>query len=654
MRGFTLLKGVVFEWNGAEYRIERLQSSGAVLLERTEDGQLSLVVGDQLLAEYGQGHISTRATSPRIGTPPIYSRPFDELSPSVQKETTRRKYYLQAILDGGSFVFTRAFMLPVIAGLAEKIGDPNPPSVVTLYRWHARYRAHQDLRALIPRNDRRGQTSLKQDPQILQLGTEALEEAFKASPQATGKNVFVRLVAKIDAENRHRLPTEQLKLPSLRTVYRMLARVETIDQITLKEGKAVADKRLRIGKTGIRTSDILERVEIDHTPLDLFLIDEQTWLPLGRPTLTVAIDHFSRMLLGYYLSFGSPSTAAVVGALRHAILPKEPIGKVLPELTIEHTWPCYGRPDVLVVDNGLEFHGKDLESVSFDLDIRIQYCPKHQPRFKGVVERYLKTINYFFAHQLPGTSFARLHQRGDYDSQKHALLVLAEFKYLFEKWVVDVYAQTVHRGIGTTPWAKWHEGLNRRQPGLPADLRQLQQRIGLVSERALRRDGIWLQGIRYSDESLQPIIGKFGEGVRVRVLFDPEDLGAIQVWGPSDEIPRTVLAIDQTYARGLTARQNEMIRTMMREQGVAAEDRVALQEAKHQLVLAVQALMASRKQRHRRKAAAIVGASSSKPKTELFDDVPQSLNLLPGKDDESDDQKDEMPVPVYRSFQLKN
>lgn len=88
------------------------------------------------------------------------------------------------------------------------------------------------------------------------------------------------------------------------------------------------------------------------------------------------------------------------------------------------------------------------QSFSAALDIRIQYCPKHQPRFKGVVERYLKTINYFLAHQLPGTSFARMHHRGEYDPLKHAVLTLAEFKHIFEKWVIDIYAQQKHRTLG--------------------------------------------------------------------------------------------------------------------------------------------------------------------------------------------------------------
>jgi len=656
MSGFALLKGMTFNWAGASFRIERLQANGEILLERLTDGHAILVAREYLLAEYAQGHVSTRLSggnAPDDGLVPMYSRPLDELPSQIQSEVKRRWLYVQALLDADRIAFTPSDMKPFIVKVAREIGDANPPGVTSLSRWYSRYRRYQDRRALIPRIDRRGSRNLKQTDDVLRLAAEAMQEALAASPQSTVQNIYVRLVAKIEAENRQRPSSMQLKRPALRSVYRMLSRITIHEQIALREGKTTADKRLRLNKTGTRTCNILERVEIDHTPLDLFLIDERTWLPLGRPTLTAVIDHFSRMLLGYHLSFDNPSTASVLGALRHAILPKEPVTPTLANLSVEHQWLCYGRPDVLVVDNGLEFHGRDLESVCFDLDIRIQFCPKHQPRFKGVIERHLKTINYFFAHQLPGTSFARWHQRGDYDPQKHALLTLAEFKHVFEKWVIDVYAQQVHRTLGVTPWSKWQEGLNRRTPGLPEDLRDLQRRIGVVNERTLRRDGIWLNGIRYRADELQPILSAHGEGVRVRVLFDPEDLGAIQVWGPQQEMPITVLAVDQKYAHNLTMRQNELIRARLRENGSASEDKAALQRAKHELAIAVQELMVSRKQRHRRKAAAIRGISSSKPETDVTAISPALKTRSRPNDAATAGEADELPVARYTSFRLK-
>lgn len=653
MFGFTLRKNMVFEWNGATFRIDRLQPNGEILLERVEDGQSMIVTRDALLADYAKGNVSARAaenSSAQIAVP-VFSRPLDELPERLRNEVVRRRRYIEEILEHGPLIFTGAYLDPLIKQIASEIGDAKPPSVTTFYRWAMRYQTSNDTRSLIPRTDLRGNKKMRQSECFMSLASEAIAEAFKASPQATCPSIYTRLIAKISAENSRRLPEDRIRPPSIRTVYRLLTRTDIYEAICLREGKAIADKRLRVGKAGVRVSRILERVEMDHTPLDLFLIDEKTWLPLGRPTLTVAIDHYSRMLLGYYLSFGSPSTAAVMGALRHAILPKALSKADMPSLPIEHTWPCYGLPAQIVVDNGMEFHSNDLDSVAYDLGIHIQFCPKHQPRFKGAVERFLGTLNYNFAHQLPGTSFARFYQRGDYDPQKCALLTFAEFKHIFEKWVVDVYAQTLHRGLGTTPWARWQEGLVQHEPELPEDLHTLQRRIGLVKTRCLRRDGIQLNGIRYSGDSLQPILSAFGEGVQVRVSYDAEDLGDIQVWGPDDADPITVLALDQSFARGLSLRQNETIRDLLREQGASAEDPIALQRARSQLSESISALMVSRKQTARRRGAALKGFSSNLPGGAAAPLAPMPTPR-PARSGPTDSAKDIPPQPL-ETFQLK-
>ncbi|MFZ8444692.1 integrase catalytic domain-containing protein, partial [Staphylococcus aureus] len=52
-----------------------------------------------------------------------------------------------------------------------------------------------------------------------------------------------------------------------------------------------------------------------------------------------------------------------------------------------HGWPCYGVPQVIVVDNGLEFHSQALQSLAMDLGLAVVFCPKYQPWYKGSIER---------------------------------------------------------------------------------------------------------------------------------------------------------------------------------------------------------------------------------------------------------------------------
>ena len=61
------------------------------------------------------------------------------------------------------------------------------------------------------------------------------------------------------------------------------------------------------GFTLIRGYDPLDIIQIDHTKVDVILVDEETRKPIGRPIITVAIDVFSRMIFGFYISFEGPS-----------------------------------------------------------------------------------------------------------------------------------------------------------------------------------------------------------------------------------------------------------------------------------------------------------------------------------------------------------
>jgi putative transposase len=48
-------------------------------------------------------------------------------------------------------------------------------------------------------------------------------------------------------------------------------------------------------------------VQIDHTVVDVIVVDEQHRRPIGRPYVTAAIDVFSRCLGGLVVTLEAPS-----------------------------------------------------------------------------------------------------------------------------------------------------------------------------------------------------------------------------------------------------------------------------------------------------------------------------------------------------------
>jgi putative transposase len=109
---------------------------------------------------------------------------------------------------------------------------------------------------------------------------------------------------------------------SYETLRKAAQRLDQKKLIELHWGQKVADKVRGPRLAGVTTTYPLERVEIDHFLADVHLIHPVSGAVLGRPWLTVATDHFSGVVLGYYISFAPPNAASVLAALRSAILPK--------------------------------------------------------------------------------------------------------------------------------------------------------------------------------------------------------------------------------------------------------------------------------------------------------------------------------------------
>ncbi|RUX79459.1 transposase, partial [Mesorhizobium sp. M2A.F.Ca.ET.040.01.1.1] len=105
------------------------------------------------------------------------------------------------------------------------------------------------------------------------------------------------------------------------------ARVKLADPRLLmrdREGAKAARERFEPVVQEYRADHALHIVQIDHTLVDLFIVDAVHRRPLQRPWLTLAIDIASRMVAGFYLTLESPSSASVALCVQHMVMPKEP------------------------------------------------------------------------------------------------------------------------------------------------------------------------------------------------------------------------------------------------------------------------------------------------------------------------------------------
>lgn len=368
-------------------------------------------------------------------------------------------------------------------------------------------------------------------------------------------------------------------MPDRATVYRTVARIDAYEKMAARYGKRIADLKFEAFKQGVRPSRPLERVEIDHTKLDLFVVDPERGMPIGRPWLTCAIDVYSKMVLGYYMGFTPPSYLSVMQCLRHAVAPKSYVKKDYP--SVVNSWDAHGLPETVVVDNGKEFHSTHFEDACLQLGILIQYAPVRRAWYKGSVERYFGTLNTGLLHQQPGTTFSDIFDKGDYDPKKNAAIDMKTLDEVLHVWIVDDYHRRVHRGIKKIPAVAWEEGIAKYPPALPPRRDELNVLLGMIKERTVSPSGIELHGgLFYNDEGLALLRRGMGKGDLAKVKYDPTDLSFIHVFDPGKGSYILVPAVDQAYTKGLTLWQHEIIKRTARKRVGERVDLAELGRAK--------------------------------------------------------------------------
>ncbi len=318
--------------------------------------------------------------------------------------------------------------------------------------------------------------------------------------------------------------------------------------------------------------------------------------------MTLALDVHSGFPLGCYVGFEPPSYRTVQSCLLHAILPKE---DVRARYGTQHPWLAYGLPETLVVDNGPEFVGRDLDDACGQLGIVIERTPVRQPWYKGSIERHFRTHNTGLVHTLPGTTASV----GGDDPSGQASLTLDAFWRVLHVFLLDIYAERFHTGLDGVPARLWARSIAAGVvPGLPASADEARILLGRCATRTIRRTGIHFETLRYQSPDLAPLQRHVPHGAALRIKYDPADLGALYVFD-AEPVGRwlRIPAIDQAYAGGLSLWAHRVIRAqVLRERGRV--DMQALAAAKAQIEeVVLHEYTQTRRQRRRKVAARFLG-----------------------------------------------
>ena len=410
---------------------------------------------------------------------------------------------------------------------AKRFAEELQMSVPTFYRWVKAYQSDDRTSTLAPikRDGGRGKSRLNPEIELL------IELAIKQHHNTPRK----RRVSATYRYLKQLCRRENVKPPHENTLH---ARIKSIDQETyLRErGDSKRARERFTPRPGHydEATKPLDVVQIDHTQLDIMLVDEETRLPLKCPWITVVFDVFSRMVLGFYVSFDHPGMYGTGLALYRAIVRKD---GWLASLGVENEWPCWGFPVKVHCDNAREFRGDVLKKACEQYGMSIAFRALKNPEHGGHIERWLGTFNEEI-HELPGKRL-KPHKIGDHDLKADSAYTLRELEYHIAMYITGVYNQSFHSGISCAPIKRWKDAISGdgKKPGmglpkLPLNEQRLRLDLMPFEVRSIQRTyGIQIADVRYYDDVLRRYTGRV-PALRTIVRYDPRDMRSVYFWDP--------------------------------------------------------------------------------------------------------------------------
>ncbi len=282
------------------------------------------------------------------------------------------------------------------------------------------------------------------------------------------------------------------------------------------------------------------RYEIDATIADIYLVDDDdSDKIIGRPTIYMVIDVFSRMVAGFYIGFDNPSFPVAMKALICSFDSKV---KACAEYGIdisEEQWPCVGIPDVLLADRG-ELMSHQANYLVDAIGVRLESAPPRRGDAKGIVERSFGTLQDKFKPYMPGVVTGnKVKKHGERDYRVEAAVARSDF---IEILLYSILAHNLNKplekydrapdmpeSLPSIPIELWRWGLQHRTGRLRAIDTDIAKILLLPRQKVTVSElGIKLWGLTYTGKEVIQTgwMHRSSEVSRPKKLFAAYELGS--------------------------------------------------------------------------------------------------------------------------------
>ncbi len=271
------------------------------------------------------------------------------------------------------------------------------PGVRAIQKWIKAHREQGDV-GLEDGRYRSGNRTTRNDALFEEIVLDILEEQYLRTDRKTAKAVWrdARAVCLERCANYDIEPQPH----GQKVVDRIIRSLPHADVVKTRVGGHEAKMRLLQAGHFARVERPFERVEMDSTQVDLFIVVDDKGT-VSRPWVCAAIDCATGMCVGMQLSLKEPASVLTVQTLKEMMLPKS--DGFFDKFEIENRFPYYVRPMDVVTDQGSENSGDVIESAVkaalFELNPNLPGTPQGKP----FIERFFRTLNMFLT-TLPGAT----------------------------------------------------------------------------------------------------------------------------------------------------------------------------------------------------------------------------------------------------------
>lgn len=382
----------------------------------------------------------------------------------------------------------------------EAVAAENGVFFSTLYRWINKYKSTGSIASLV--SEKRGTKTGH-----LRIASE-VESIIESTIKDVYLNVHRRSIKYTIDEVMIRCRTANLLPPHPNTIRARIAKLTEYEMLRARGQRKKARDMYRPAAGSFPGADYpLAVVQIDHTPLDVIVVDDVYRQPIGRPYLTLAIDVYSRMITGYYLTLEPPSAVSVAMCISQSILPKSTL---LMGMGISNDWPVMGVPSKIHMDNAAEFKSETLQRACAAYNITTEYRMPGKPQTGGHIERVIGTI-VKETHNFAGTTFSNIKERDNYQSEKNSDVTLSELEKRLVTFITGVYHGRIHSELKLTPLKQWEIGVfgdgkltvGTGLPPMPADHHTLLISFLPLYHRSIQTQGVSIEGLHYYADVLR-------------------------------------------------------------------------------------------------------------------------------------------------------